>query len=109
MLHKRRVSFFFQGENHRIQHAKGAEEEAKLREELKRTQEALSFLSAWDEERIELDAEVRPGRSTGATKQSSGLSTGTVPSFERLAHVVAVSEVAYSSCLSHAKWQVSPR
>lgn len=58
----------FQGENHRTKHAKGAEEEAKLREDLKRTHEALSFLSAWDEERIELDAEVRPGRSTGATR-----------------------------------------
>lgn len=67
-INKRRIAFSFQGENHRIQHAKGAEEEAKLREDLKRTQEALSFLSAWDEERIELDAEVRPGRGQQAPR-----------------------------------------
>lgn len=98
-------TFVSQGESHRIQHAKGAEEEAKLREDLKRTQEALSFLSAWDEERIELDAEVRRGRSTTAMSTAGGYARRS--SYERLARLFSVCEVANSPCLSHVKLQVA--
>ena len=48
----------FQAQQHRIQHKKSKVEEARLREELKKAQEALSFLSEWDEEKGELEAEV---------------------------------------------------
>lgn len=53
----RRISLV-QVSSNGVQRLKSIEEEARLREELKRTQEALSFLSAWDEEKNELDAEV---------------------------------------------------
>lgn len=90
----RRVAVSYQGESHRIQHAKSTEEEAKLRDELKKTQEALSFLSGWDQERIELHGEVRHSKALGYARTSS---------CERLVRVVAVSEVAHSPCLSHVK------
>lgn len=42
----------------RAQLAKSVAEGARLGQELKRTQESLLFLSAWDEEKIELESEV---------------------------------------------------
>lgn len=42
----------------RGQLAKSVAEETRLGEGLKRTQESLLFLSAWDEEKIELESEV---------------------------------------------------
>lgn len=46
-------------EYHRVQLGKSVAEGKRLGEELKRTQESLLFLSAWDEEKIELESEVR--------------------------------------------------
>eukprot|EP00903_Cladosiphon_okamuranus_P018176 g16723.t1 len=45
-------------EYHRVQLGKSVTEGERLGEELKRTQESLLFLSAWDEEKIELESEV---------------------------------------------------
>lgn len=50
-----------QVEYHRAQLAKSNDEGARLGGELKRTQESLLFLSAWDEEKIELESEVGGG------------------------------------------------
>eukprot|EP00752_Nemacystus_decipiens_P006156 g5554.t1 len=47
-----------EGEYFRAQLAKSVADGARLGEELKRTQESLLFLSAWDEEKIELESEV---------------------------------------------------
>lgn len=50
-----------QVECHRVQLAKSIKEGARLGGELKRSQESLLFLSAWDEEKIELESEVSGG------------------------------------------------
>ncbi|CAM9180566.1 unnamed protein product [Hapterophycus canaliculatus] len=47
-----------EGEFYRVQLGKSVEDGTRLGDELKRTQESLLFLSAWDEEKIELEAEV---------------------------------------------------
>ncbi|CAM9415816.1 unnamed protein product, partial [Scytosiphon promiscuus] len=47
-----------EGEFYRVQLRKSVEDGTRLGDELKRTQESLLFLSAWDEEKIELEAEV---------------------------------------------------
>lgn len=48
-----------QGEFYRVELDKSVEDGKRLGDGLRRTQESLLFLSAWDEEKIELEAEVR--------------------------------------------------
>ncbi len=50
-----------QVEDHRAQFKKSVDDGTRLGEELKRTQESLLFLSAWDQEKTELEAEVSGG------------------------------------------------
>lgn len=53
------VLLFSQAQDDRLRYTMSTVAEATLREDLKRSQEALMGLSAWDEEKIELEMEVR--------------------------------------------------
>lgn len=57
-----------QGAYLRSQLTRSVNAETRLANELKRTQESLLFLSAWDEEKIELEAEVRHGGKTRSVR-----------------------------------------